>query len=91
MNKLLHFVAMAMMSGGIARAETGPDLVEESGIKGGLMAHLGCGDGSETWKLKASDAWLVRGLDRNPGNIQVARKKISDAGLYGSVSVDTWN
>jgi outer membrane protein assembly factor BamB len=91
MNKLLHFVAMAMISGGIACAETGPDIVEESGIKGGLVVHLGCGDGSETLKLKVSGAWLVRGLDRNPGNIQIARKKISDAGLYGPVSVDSWN
>ena len=72
-------------------SDNGPDIVEESGIKGGLVVHLGCGDGSETLKLKSSDAWLVRGLDRNPGNILIARKKISDAGLYGPVSVDTWN
>jgi len=67
------------------------DLVTESGFKGGLVVHIGCSDGSETLKLQNSSAWLVRGLDRNPENVQIARRRISDAGQYGPVSFDVWN
>ena len=66
-------------------------LVEESGIKGGLVVHLGCGDGTRTAALRINDRYLVHGLDSDSQKVAAARKSIQARGLYGAVSVDTWN
>ena len=88
MRKLLYFVAMGMLSGGIASADTGPDIVEESGIKGGLIVHLGCGDGKLTTALRTGDGCLVQGLDPDEANVAKARMYVREEGLYGPVSID---
>ncbi|MDP6524785.1 MAG: PQQ-binding-like beta-propeller repeat protein [Kiritimatiellia bacterium] len=72
------------------RAQELKDLLKESGVQGGLVVHLGCGDGKLTSTLRVNDRYLVQGLDRNPMNVAVARKNIQARGLYGSVSVDVW-
>ena len=38
-------------------------ILEASGIQGGLVVHLGCGDGKLTAALRAGDSFLVHGLD----------------------------
>ena len=58
------------------------------GAKGGLVVHLGCGDGRLTAALHASDAFLVHGLDRSGANVRKARNHIRSLGLYGNVSVE---
>jgi outer membrane protein assembly factor BamB len=57
-------------------------------VKGGLVVHLGCGDGALTAALRASDVYLVHGLDADPANVTKARAFIRGKGLYGPVSVD---
>ncbi len=57
-------------------------------VKGGLIVHIGCGDGKLTAALLANDSFLVHGLDSSPRNVQQARKYIQSLGLYGDVSVD---
>jgi len=39
-------------------------ILKASGIQGGLVVHLGCGNGALTAALRASDSYLVHGLDR---------------------------
>ena len=34
-------------------------VVEDSGVKGGLVVHLGCGDGKLTAALRVNDSYLV--------------------------------
>ena len=63
------------------------ELLRGSGIGGGLVVHLGCGDGRLTAALHASDTYLVHGLDPDPANVQKARSHIQSLGLYGKVSV----
>jgi len=60
------------------------------GYDGGIVVHVGCGDGGNTLKLRQADKWIVRGLDRDPNKVSAARKRIVDAGCYGPVSVDMW-
>lgn len=75
------------------RAETSPAdtakrIIETSGVRGGLVVHVGCGDGRLTAALRLSDAYLVQGLDSDARHIDAARDHIRSAALYGPVSVD---
>ncbi len=54
--------------------------------QGGLVVHLGCGEGRLTAALHASDATLVHGLDTDPAHVETARAHIRSMGLYGPVS-----
>lgn len=64
---------------------------EGSGVKGGLVVHLGCGDGTLTALLRADERYLVHGLDTDGVNVAKARTHISGRGLYGAVSVDSFD
>ncbi|MFC1497616.1 class I SAM-dependent methyltransferase, partial [Verrucomicrobiota bacterium] len=72
----------------LASQETAQDILGSTGVKGGLIVHLGCGDGELTAALRQSDAFIVQGLDSNKKNIPTARKNIANKGLYGPVSVE---
>ena len=67
------------------------DLAKSSGVQGGIIVHLGCGDGTETAKLLLNQRYLVHGLDANAANVAAARKTIIAAGLYGKVSACTFD
>ena len=72
-----------------ARAAVGEparDILDATGVKGGLVVHLGCGDGELTAALRANDSFLVRGLDADAANVEKAREHIRKLGLYGKVS-----
>ena len=64
------------------------DIMRETGVEGGLVVHLGCGDGRLTAALHLNDRYQVQGLDMDPGSVGKARQNILSAGLYGQVSVD---
>ena len=63
-------------------------ILDATGVQGGIVVHVGCGDGRLTAALRATDAYLVHGLARSATNVESARKLIRSAGLYGKVSVD---
>jgi outer membrane protein assembly factor BamB len=65
-------------------------IFDTSGMKGGLVVHIGCGDGKLTAALRPNDSYLVHGLDKSAKNVAKARKYIRSVGLYGNVSVDQW-
>jgi len=73
--------------------ERGPasQVLKACGIKGGLVVHLGCGDGKLTASLGANDGCLVHGLDADAANVRKARGHIRTKGLYGKVAVDTFD
>jgi SAM-dependent methyltransferase len=62
--------------------------VSATGVKGGLVVHLGCGDGALTAALRANDSYLVHGLDADAADVERARATIRDLGLCGEVSVE---
>ncbi|MGB2821399.1 MAG: class I SAM-dependent methyltransferase, partial [Phycisphaerae bacterium] len=51
-------------------------VLEAAGVKGGLLVHVGCGDGKLTAALGASDSFLVHGLDADAANVEKAREHI---------------
>jgi outer membrane protein assembly factor BamB len=63
-------------------------ILETTGIKGGLVVQIGCGDGKVTAALRANDSYLVHGLDADPANVEKARDHVRSFGLYGRVSVE---
>ncbi len=69
-------------------ADTAAGIVEETGIKGGLVVHLGCGDGRLTAALRRNERYLVHGLDTDVDKVRRARQHVQSLGVYGKVSVD---
>ncbi len=65
-------------------------VLADAGVQGGLIVHVGCGDGKLTAALRAHDGYVVHGLDADPANIERARRTIRSLGLYGNVSVEPW-
>jgi len=63
-------------------------VLQEAGVPGGLIVHVGCGDGRLTAALRASNQYLVHGLDADPANVELARQHVRSCGLYGPVSVE---
>ncbi|NOZ20746.1 MAG: PQQ-binding-like beta-propeller repeat protein [Planctomycetes bacterium] len=75
----------------LGHAQDAAQILKTTGVKGGLIVHVGCGDGTLTAALHASDSTLVHGLDTDAGNIEKARKHIRSLGLGGKVSVAQWS
>ena len=87
------FIAIAILWPAAGRLEAASPsdeahaVLEASGVEGGLIVHVGCGDGRLTAALKANSRFTVHGLDGDPANVAKARGHIRTLGLYGPVSV----
>ena len=69
-------------------------ILKDTGVTGGLIVHLGCGDGQLTAALlpqEAGDRFLVQGLDADAKKVEAAREHIRSLGLYGKVSAEQWS
>jgi outer membrane protein assembly factor BamB len=64
-------------------------LIEKSGLSGGTIVHLGCGNGSLTAALGQSGRFIVQGLEPDAARLNDARTYIKAQQMYGMVSVDT--
>jgi len=70
-----------------AAAGQADDILSAAGVKGGLVVHVGCGDGKLTAALRTGKQYLVHGLDTDADNVAAARRHIRSRGLYGKVAV----
>ena len=67
-------------------------LLDESAVSGGVVAHIGCGQGTVTADLwQRSDRLLVVGLDTDAGNVAKAKAYIDSRGRYGAVCAETYD
>jgi len=73
-----------------AEAEQARRILSATGVRGGLVVHLGCGEGKLTAALGAGDGFLVHGLDADGADVAAARAHIRSLGLYGKVSAERW-
>jgi outer membrane protein assembly factor BamB len=76
-----------MFAATVRGADDAAAILAAAGIKGGLIVHLGCGDGKLTAALRANESFVVHGLD---AEVTAARKHVRSLGLYGPVSVEKW-
>ena len=64
------------------------EILSATGVRGGLVVHLGCGDGQLTAALRENPSYRVHGLARRATDVVAAQKNVQAAGLYGPVAVD---
>lgn len=86
-NAVVTLCCIFMLPAISVAAITADEILEDTSVKGGLVVHLGCGDGKLTAKLLANDSYIVHGLDTSDTNIKKATANIGDLGIYGKVSV----
>ena len=55
--------------------QTARQILDTAGIKGGLVVHIGCGDGRLTVALRAGDTYSVQGLEAKGKNIRKAWRR----------------
>jgi len=72
-----------------AAADTAEAIYDATGVRGGLVVHVGCGGGELTEALRPGPGYVVHGLDTDAEKIAAARRRLSKRGGYGPVSVDT--
>lgn len=72
-------------------SELSRKILDESGVRGGFVVHVGCGDGTLTAALGSGAAYLVHGLDEDAEKVKAAREHIRTQGLYGRVAVEQWS
>ncbi len=94
--KLPHFPLAAFLCLAALSVHAAPDpdaakILATSGVKGGIVVQLGIGDGSLTAALRANDSYQVQGLDTDAARVAKAREAIFSKGVYGPVSVDTFD
>jgi len=77
-----------MAAGDREPAEVARQIYQATGVRGGLVVHLGCGDGTLTAALKMGDGFRVHGLDRDPDAVDRARHYVQSIGTYGPVAID---
>ncbi len=66
-------------------------ILDGAGVKGGLIVHVGCGDGKLTACLCAGGRYLVHGLDADATKVGKAREHIRSLKLSGKVTVERWD
>jgi outer membrane protein assembly factor BamB len=95
LNRWMRLAAAAAMLGGVmawaaplraGAAEDVPQILSTTGVKGGLVVHLGCGDGTRTVQMRAGAGFLVQGLDTAAEKVQTACQTMMARGVYGQVT-----
>ncbi|HUT09693.1 MAG TPA: PQQ-binding-like beta-propeller repeat protein [Thermoguttaceae bacterium] len=74
-----------------AARELARQVFEATAVEGGLIVHLGCGDGRLTSALATGDRCLIQGLDADAQNVENAREHVKSLGLYGRVSIHAFD
>ncbi|MEE8450453.1 MAG: PQQ-binding-like beta-propeller repeat protein [Thermoguttaceae bacterium] len=72
-------------------AEDARDVVGRSGITGGLVVHVGCGDARWTADLRIDSRYLVQGLEQDAERVARARAILRQQGTSGEVTVLHWD
>jgi len=88
---LLFFAGLVLPLSAQDPAADARAILEQSGVKGGFVVHVGRLEGSLTVNLRGSESYLVHGLAKETAQVQAAREAIHGAGNYGVVSADVWD
>ena len=80
---LLLLTVTVTVAAGVSRVESAEEISQSPG---GLIVHVGCGDGRVTADFYQKDRCRVQGLDRKQSNVQLARDHFRSRGLSGKVS-----
>ncbi len=85
---LVPMIGSMAFAQALTPAQQAEAILKECNVTGGLIVHIGCGNGRLTAALRTGDGFLVHGLDRSKNRVELARKYIKSVGYYGLVSID---
>jgi outer membrane protein assembly factor BamB len=71
--------------------EFAAEVYEKTGVKGGLVVHVGCGDGELVNALRINDRYTVQGLASNAETVAGVRAKLMRQAVHGPVTVDSFD
>ncbi len=66
-------------------------VLEQAGVRGGLVAHVGCTDARMAMALRSAGPFVVHGLSVEAANVLAARRDALAENAYGEVSFDTFD
>ncbi len=91
--RVAFILSLVFLTSSVANGEEGTvaDIREVSGVRGGLVVHVGCGGGRFTTDLCAVEGYLVHGLDADAEHVRAARQHVHSRGLSDSVSIARWD
>jgi outer membrane protein assembly factor BamB len=72
-------------------ADSLAEMLEVSGVEGGLVVVVGCDDPSGLIDLGRRQAYLVHALDTDETKVEKARKVIASEKMTRRISVSTWD
>jgi len=84
----VFLITGSLMANDNDAATIAKEIFNTTGVNGGIIVHLGCGDGALTAALHANDGYTVHGLEADPAKVAEARRYIHEQGIYGPVSVE---
>jgi outer membrane protein assembly factor BamB len=87
---VLHVISVVIAQPKVSEQQA-RKILNATNIKGGLIVHIGCGDGKLTAAMYAGDSCLVHGLDTDAQAVRTARENIRKMGMYGPVSVELFD
>jgi SAM-dependent methyltransferase len=64
-------------------AKAAEEIIHKTGVTRGYCLDLGCGDGALAYELARRTELYVVAMDPDPANVDRARRKLDDAGMYG--------
>ena len=104
MNRQIHCLIVSLLSlllstqtitarevGPARAADTAARVLDVAGAHGGLIVHIGCGDGTLTASLRTGRRYLVQGLDTDASLVEKARRRFYERGLSGCITADTFD
>lgn len=89
MSRYIASATVIILLGGQATVESSEAIINASGVKGGLIVLIGCGNADELADLKINDGFLVHILDTDAAKVADARAVLKTKLPYGKISVDT--
>ena len=66
-------------------------ILNETGIQGGIIVHIGCDDPGRLAKVRVGKACVVHGLDTDAAKVARAREFLSARRLHGPVSASVYD
>lgn len=60
------------------------EIIKEADLREGYCVDLGCGDGALAYALARASQLHIIVIDEDPRRVALTRKKLSEAGLYGT-------
>ena len=72
-------------------ADEASEILSTSGVKGGIIVHVGCADGALTQALRQHERYQVHGLTQDAAAVSRIRERLHQAGVNGAVAVEAWD